>query len=205
MDRYWLLTWRTYGSWLPGDERGFVDPILDAAGNRVIHNLPGTPIDRDNPHLRRYAREVMRGEPIRLQPEQGEELLNQFQETARHRGWKLLAVAIMANHIHLIVGVPGDPDPATLLRDFKSYGSRRLNRKWGNPMNGSWWAESGSRRLLKAEENVQGARRYVLQEQPNPLLTWEPVNGIEEQVRSWTPHQPANAGRSPGQPADAGL
>jgi hypothetical protein len=23
MDKYWLVTWVTYGSWLPGDPRGF--------------------------------------------------------------------------------------------------------------------------------------------------------------------------------------
>ncbi len=27
MDRYWFLTWTTYGPWLPGDRRGFVGPV----------------------------------------------------------------------------------------------------------------------------------------------------------------------------------
>ena len=26
IDRIWFLTWTTYGTWLPGDERGFVSP-----------------------------------------------------------------------------------------------------------------------------------------------------------------------------------
>ncbi len=171
MDRYWLLTWRTYGTWLPGDERGFVDPVVDEQGHRAIHNIPGTPVDADNPQLRAYAQGVMKGEPVYLTAEQAPVLLGQFQETATYRGWELLVVAVLSNHVHLIVGVPGDPDPADLLRDFKSYGSRRLNRRWGTPKNGSWWSESGSRRRLKAEENVREAIQYVL-EQTNPLVTW---------------------------------
>lgn len=54
----------------------------------------------------------------------------------------------MANHVHLIVGVPGDPDPATLLRDFKSYASRALNLNSGDsrPPSGTWWTEQGAKR-----------------------------------------------------------
>jgi REP element-mobilizing transposase RayT len=173
MDRYWFLTWRTYGTWLPGDERGFVDPILDGRGDRVIHNLPGTPIDADNPQLHHYAQEIMRGPAVYLTSGQTTELLAQFQETARYRGWQLLTVAILANHVHLIVDVKGDPDPAALLRDFKSYGSRRLNRRWPVPASKTWWAESGSRRILRTDENRIQAVQYVLQ-QPGALLTWEP-------------------------------
>jgi hypothetical protein len=29
MDRYWLLTRTTYGTWLPGDVRGFVSRVRD--------------------------------------------------------------------------------------------------------------------------------------------------------------------------------
>lgn len=25
--RCWLLTWTTYGTWLPGEDRGFVSPV----------------------------------------------------------------------------------------------------------------------------------------------------------------------------------
>jgi REP element-mobilizing transposase RayT len=172
MDRYWFLTWRTYGTWLPGDERGFVDPVLDDQGHRVIHNLPGTPLDADVPQLRDHAREIMRGPAVYLIAEQATNLLEQFQETARYRGWQLLTVAILTNHVHLIVGAPGDPDPAALLRDFKSYGSRRLNRRWPVPASKTWWAESGSRRRLKTEENRMQAIQYVLQ-QSGALLTWQ--------------------------------
>jgi REP element-mobilizing transposase RayT len=176
MDRYWFLTCRTYGTWLPGDERGFVDPVIDEQGKRVVHNVPGTPVDEDNPRLRQYSRDIMTGEPVYLTSDQSSALFAQLQETARHRGWELLAVALLVNHVHLIVGVIGDPDPATLLRDFKSYGSRCLNGRWKTPVRRTWWAESGSRRILRTEENVRDAIDYVFQRQRNPLLVWK-ANG----------------------------
>jgi REP element-mobilizing transposase RayT len=170
-DRYWFLTWTTYGSRLPGDDRGFVSPIRDESGIEVIHNIPNTPLDAGMSRLEEYSRRVMRGDPILLNLEQAVALWEQFQETGTIRKWQLLAVAVMANHVHIVVGVPGDPDPSDLLRDFKSYGSRRLNRTWGKPKADTWWTESGSKRKLKTRENVLAAIKYVL-EQEFPLLVW---------------------------------
>jgi hypothetical protein len=70
MDRYWLLTWTTYGTWLPGDERGFVSSVEDGPGPQVRHNVPGTEPDADMPGLRRSAQELMRGQPVFLNHEQ---------------------------------------------------------------------------------------------------------------------------------------
>jgi REP element-mobilizing transposase RayT len=95
----------------------------------------------------------------------------------------------MRNHVHLVVGVPGDPEPADLLRDFKSYGSRALSRRWGKPANGTWWTESGSKRKLPNEPAVGAAIRYV-REQPHPLVIWI-AEGFEPGVNS------ASGGRQP--------
>src|SRR5262245_13765258 len=171
MDRYWLLTSTTYGTRLPGDRRGFVSNVREGPGPEVRHNQPGTPVDADMPGLVASSRATLKCSPILLVLEQAEVLLAQFQETAAYREWQLLAVAIMANHFHIVVGVPGDPDPADLLGDFKSYGSRTLNRRWSKPASGTWWTESGSRRKLPDEAAVLAAIRYV-REEPSPLVVW---------------------------------
>ena len=127
IDRIWFLTWTTYGTWLPGDERGFVSPKFEGDTPERRNNEPGRPYDEGRPDLRRIAENKLAGDPVRLTRAQAEVVRRQFEETARYRGWQLLAGAIMANHVHLVVGVPGDPDPSALLRDFKSYASRALN------------------------------------------------------------------------------
>jgi REP element-mobilizing transposase RayT len=171
MDRYWFLTWTTYGTWLPVDKRGFVSTVREGPGPEVRHNIPGTPYDADMPGLRHSARAALKCPPIYLLMEHAQLLLEQFQETARYRGWHLLADAIMANHIHIVVGVSGDPDPSNLLGDLKAYGSRALNRKWSKPGSGTWWTEFGSRRKLRDEAAIRVVIQYV-RDQPNPLLIW---------------------------------
>ncbi|MCY2963548.1 MAG: hypothetical protein NT069_07850, partial [Planctomycetota bacterium] len=127
--RIWFLTWTTYGTWLPGDQRGFVSPKFEGPISEKRHNVPGTEYDQGRPVLRQLAMERLAGPPIYLIFEQAPLLKDQFEETAGIRKWSILAGAILPNHIHLVTAVPGDPDPHVLLRDYKAYGSRALNRK----------------------------------------------------------------------------
>jgi REP element-mobilizing transposase RayT len=85
----------------------------------------------------------------------------------------LLAVAIMSNHVHLVVGVNGDPDPTKVLGDFKAYASRALTRRWRKPPSGTWWTYAGSKRKLPDERAVNDAINYV-RRQPNALIAWTP-------------------------------
>jgi REP element-mobilizing transposase RayT len=170
MDRYWFFTWRTYGTWLPGED-GFVGYYRDDDGERRIDNVPGELPTEAIPPLQRYAQEAMSGEPLLLSARQAEVLLAQFHETARYRKWVIDAVAVLVNHVHIVVGVPGDPDPSDMLRDWKSYASRALNRIGPRREAGRCWADRGSKRRIKTNENRLAAIRYV-RDQENALLVW---------------------------------
>ena len=178
MPRHWLLTSTFYGHWLPGDPRGFVARVRDhRAGDpdthvRLEHDIPGTPYDEDLPALWQAAKDRMKGPPVCITVRHAEVLVAQFQETATYRRWKLLAAAVMSNHVHLAVVVTGDPEPADVLGDFKAYGSRALNRAFGKPAGGKWWTESGSKRKLPDDEAVRRGVYYVLHRQFSPLLVW---------------------------------
>ncbi len=173
MDRYWLLTWRTYGTWLPGDSRGFVSEFRDEFGQKELFNTPGEPWASDLPALADYAAAIMEEDAVLLSREQAKAVAEQLRETARFRNWQLLALAVMPNHIHLVVGVPGDPDPERLLADFKAWSTRRLNAGWSHRKN--WWVQSGSRRKKATPEAIRTAVEYV-RDQPNPLVIWlEPI------------------------------
>ncbi len=177
MERYWLLTSTFYGNWLPGDLRGFVSRVRDQraedapTSTRKEHDVLGTPYDADLPGLHHSAQESLRGAPIRIDAEQAQILLKQFHETAAYRGWQLLAIAIMNNHVHLVVVVNGDPDPTKMLGDFKAYGSRALSGRWGKPTSDTWWTYGGSKRKLPDEQAVHAAISYV-RSQFEPLAVW---------------------------------
>jgi REP element-mobilizing transposase RayT len=187
MDRYWFLSSTFYGNWLPGAEGGFVSRVRDRRPDeppseaRHEHDRLGTPCDRALAGLHRHAQGLLKCEPIRLTRPHADALLTQFQETATHRGWELRAVAIMVNHVHLVVGVLGDPEPKKVLGDFKAYGSRKLNQGWGKPPSGTWWTYDGSKRKVKDEAHLRAVIEYV-RNQANPLIIW--IADEEEEAKA---------------------
>ena len=157
LDRHWLLTSTFYGNRLPGDARGFVSRVV-RDGVSTIHNQIGSPVDRDEPAIERVARERMREPAACVDADQALVILAQFAETCRHRGWVLVAASVMADHVHAVVSVAGDPKPGKILGDLKSYAARALNRTGRRE---HWWTHRGSKRLLPTEAAVLAAAAYV--------------------------------------------
>src|SRR5258708_5731195 len=160
----WLVTRTCYGQWLPGDPRGSVTSVRDRRSGepslhvRIERASVGEDYDEAMSGLESSAFAQLKGPPVALDYLQAEQLLDQFQETAGHRCWTLIAVSIMFNHIHLVVEAPSNIDKKVSLKDFKSYGSRRLNRRFGTPASGTWWTDSGSCRTIR---HVPSAVDYV--------------------------------------------
>ena len=181
VDRYWLLTSTTYGQWLPGDVRGSVsrENVPDQS-HRKEQSEFGTPCSQPMPELNETSRKLLKAAPIYLTQAHAERLLTQFHETCDVRQWLLVGTAIMANHLHIILGVPGDPEPDSLLRDIKAYGSGALNRIFGKPKSETWWTKGGSKRKLPTSVAVLNAIQY-LRDQEYPLVIW--INPI---ISTWT-------------------
>ncbi len=179
MELHWLLTSTFYGNWLPGDSRGFVSRVRDRRAEeplsetRMEHDVPGTDYDSDYAGLHHSARARLVGEPVWLTEAQAIVLLAQFRTTAAHRGWNLRA-AVMANHVHLLVGVPKALSPTKVLGDFKAYGSRALTTRWGKPASNTWWTYGGSKRKKEDENALQGAILYVRDQQNILAIYLEP-------------------------------
>lgn len=173
MDRYWFFTWRTYGTWLPG-QPGFVGYYKTDSGQRVTENSLGTPTADAMPALARYASSIMTSEPVALSQAHADRVFEQLKETAHYRGRVINAVAILVNHIHLVFGTPGDPEPNKMLDDWKAYASRALNRLigWAPPApRPVWWERDGSKRVCCTPLDRAGAIRYTIR-QENPLVIW---------------------------------
>jgi hypothetical protein len=83
-------------------------------------------------------------------------------------------VSLMANHLHLVVEAPPVVGKTELLRDFKSHGSRRLNRLFGSPTSGTWWTDGGSCRPIR---RLSPAVFYTCHRQPSPLVLWSRERG----------------------------
>lgn len=157
---YTLVTSTTYGNWLPGDERGFV--------NGSEENVAGTPCRKDEPGLKRYAEEQLKGDPVFLNRKQAEVILAQWRKEVVKWNWHLFIVAIMSNHSHLVIA-GRDLDKQTLLNRFKARASFALNKRFGKQ---TWWTTSGSVRFSN-DESALSARICYVKNQKNPLILWE--------------------------------
>jgi REP element-mobilizing transposase RayT len=177
VDRHWFFTWRTYATWLPGED-GFVGYYRKLTGERVIDNSPGSEMATAMPALAAFARSQCKSPPVLLTADQAAALVGQFHETASFRNWRLDAIAVLVNHVHLVFGESGESDPGDMLGDWKSYATRMLNRTWGRQP-GGWWAGDGSKRPLSTAQRHWAALRYV-RDQENPLVVW-----LSEQATAW--------------------
>ncbi|GHT25839.1 hypothetical protein FACS18942_01870 [Planctomycetales bacterium] len=158
---YALVTSTTYGQWLPGNERGYVE--------RGKQNIYGTQFAENQPALKRFAEEQLKSEPIVLHREQAEIILKQWQKESSIRLWTLYVVAIMPNHFHLAVAADEGTKKDSLLRTFKSRAGFVLNKQYGKR---TWWTTSGSVRFCFDEQALKTRIEYV-RNQRNPLLVWE--------------------------------
>ena len=152
---YWLVTSTFYGQWLPGDERGSITNVRErrpgdeSSPARREHDRPGETYEEYLPGLHQAAQNQLKGPPVAIDLAQAEELLDQFLDTAAHRGWVLHAVSIMFNHIHLVVEVPSGIGKSQLLRGLQRLWRRRLNSLFGKRESGTWWSDGGSGRVVR--------------------------------------------------------
>ena len=166
----WLLTWTTYGSWLPGDERGFVSRQRDDDAKHRIHNLPGTHYSAAQQDLEESARERMQGHPVKLGEAEARTAFDAFVEAANAHQIVLLAVSVMADHVHVLC--QGAQDGGELLRLLKGVSARRLGQRHTMQDAPRWWTKSGSRRHIKAREDLTAAIEYVRGQQGELVSGW---------------------------------
>ena len=155
-----FLTWTTYGSWLPGDERGWVEK-------------PG---DIKSPDSEREAMayERMQETELTLDQEQRDLVEKTVADHCQHRGWHLHAVKCRTQHAHVVVTAP-DRKPKDVLDQFKAWCTRRLKELaiakaggYANDVRVRWWTEGGSKRRLYGETSLAAAIRYVVEGQDGP-------------------------------------
>lgn len=111
----YFITFTTYGAWLHGRASGSVDRQ---------HNRPGTPFLPVNSGLESGRRRFMRQESYTLDGPRREVVLRTIREVAEHRGWKIWAIHVRSNHVHVVVTAPCRPEKVMI--DFKTWASRRL-------------------------------------------------------------------------------
>ena len=122
-------------------------------------NAPGTPPLEPDPAREDRARAILRGPAMRFDPAMRSVLEQTLREACAYRGWSVLALAVLSNHIHIVASAPLAPE--RVMAVLKARGTRAL-RVAGLVQPGAFvWSHHGSTRYLWTERDVTQAVTYV--------------------------------------------
>ena len=148
------IVWTTYGTWLPGDWRGWVVKGVSRS-------------QEPDPELERQSRERMVESAVLMSTAQCATVEQTIADHCRIRKWTLHAVNARSNHVHVVVTADRDPDE---VRDqLKAWCARKLSDAEGLATKVAkkagrrhWFTEGGDCEVIGDEEYLANAIRYVL-------------------------------------------
>ena len=148
------IIWTTYGTWLSGDERGWIKK-----------KAPG--IQPPDPVLNERSRDRMVEAVVILSDAQRSLVEQTIRDHCRIRNWPLHAVNARSNHVHVVV--TADCDANEVMNQLKAWCSRKLSDAAGlenavavKAGRRHWFTEGGDKELIEDEAYLQNAILYVL-------------------------------------------
>ena len=154
----YLITFRAYGTWLHGDERGSVDRF---------HRTYGTPMLPASVQRANYERRLRKQHPVNLDSRKRALIESGILETCAIRNWSLWAFNIRTNHVHTVVSA--DCKPERILSALKANATRSMRESGWWRSDRSPWVYRGSKRYLWTEKALNDAIAYVKYDQGEPL------------------------------------
>jgi REP element-mobilizing transposase RayT len=148
----YLITIRTFGTWLHGDERHSVD--------RWEKNVYGTPDIAPNEKLRVAMRNELKQEAILLNNIQRKTVERAITELSARRRYSLQAINVRTNHVHAVVSAQIKPE--RIADAFKAFATKKLREEELFSKDLQIWSRGRSRRYLWKPKHVAMAIDYVL-------------------------------------------
>jgi hypothetical protein len=132
-----FVTTTSFGSWLPGDERGYAD-------NGQF--MPPRPLLAD------HARRQMNGDAVVFSSLDQQRLFAALADACGEFAYQLTDVVVEATHLHWIIG--HEDAPKTMVGRLKTRMRQQLAR-------GRIWSADYSHRLLFDDSSLEQARTYL--------------------------------------------
>ena len=165
--RHWYhCTGNTYGTWLPGDPRGW------RSRNHRVH-VPG---DYKNPplvsfhHIHRRSQRAQKHPPTRLTRAQREEACRLWGQALNFYNISFEALAISAIHWHLLICCPDD-EPRAHIGRLKSWSSRNLRRA-GLVGSGPLWAQGCRAEPIRDAKHFENCQQYIRRHYEQGAAVW---------------------------------
>lgn len=148
----YLLTIRTFGTWLHGDQRSSV--------KRDGWNRYGAPRIEPNEPLEKWMIAEMKAPPLILTSAMRETVDAAVRELCERRGFGLHAANVRTNHVHAVVSAAQKPE--RIADDLKANATKMLRETNLVDAKARIWSRGRSRRYLWKPKHVEAAIVYTL-------------------------------------------
>jgi REP element-mobilizing transposase RayT len=145
----YMLTLTTYGTWLQGDERGYVKDSVVLGGN-------------ENLELANKNQQICRA--VRLNSQQKQIVKTAIESEAERIGQKIYALAVCSNHIHIVLENSNEKIPGAISR-YKNKSTKALKR---TGLSKPVWTRKYDKRFIYDNEHLQRTIDYV-EKHNNPI------------------------------------
>ena len=138
-----MVTLTTYGTWMQGDERGFVKKGKVLSGSKGLQQANESRRTGDVVKLKKVEREVVRKTIL---------------EEAERIGGEILALSIWSNHLHIVIETGGRSIEKVVsgLKSAAYFAMRERGFK------GRLWTRGYDKRYCFDEESLKSRIAYVM-------------------------------------------
>ncbi|MFZ2149496.1 MAG: transposase [Sedimentisphaerales bacterium] len=138
----YMVTWTTYGSWLQGDERGYVKKGKVLGANRSLREV-------------NVAKQA--GKTVKLTRQEQETVRKAIESEAERLVRKIYSMTICHNHVHIVVNYTGEP-----IELFVGHckNSARVTLR-ANGFSGRVWTRGYDKRYCFDEKSLKDRIDYV--------------------------------------------
>ena len=138
----YMVTWTTYGSWLPGDERGYVEDGVVLPANQKILEL---------------SKEQQKSPVVILTEEEIKIVQKIILSEAERIDNEVLALTVRSNHVHIVI----QPHSQSLDKIIGRYKSMTTRALWNIGRIGCIWTKRYDKRLCLSHEQLEARINYV--------------------------------------------
>jgi REP element-mobilizing transposase RayT len=139
----YMATWTTYGTWLPGDERGYV--------NNKGQTLPG------NKRLLQKNQERQKTPAVKLNKREKKIVQQVILAEAKKIGHEIIDLTVCTNHVHLLAK-PHRKSIEDIIGRYKSITTRVF---WENGRKGKIWTRGFNRQFCFTTKELTARIHYV--------------------------------------------
>ena len=175
MELAYFITFSTYGTWLHGTSKG------KGSVDRE-HNQHGTPFVEPEASWEARSPGDTKQAPYTMRDREREIVRDAIVALCRAKAWKLLAVHVRSNYVHVVIAV--DRDPGRVMSDMKAQASRALTRAGFDDAARKRWTRHGSTLHLFDEALEDDKIDYTLNRQGAPMAIYDVRDSRDQESRA---------------------